>query len=136
MRGTVEMSSFFIVWTTDETSGVLSVWSKHSWRHPGQRKFPDLSNHSLIHDSWYSEGKNLILIQLIENMIQWSKQRYNRCKFFIFCVQVSSIFNNTYTLTSPVKLMSTRYHAMSEWNCNSTNIYLKRILQFHSKKYI
>lgn len=48
------MSSFFIVWTTDETSGVLFVWSKHSWRHPGQRKFPDLSNHSLIHDSWYS----------------------------------------------------------------------------------
>lgn len=75
-------------------------------------------------------------IQLIENMIQLSKQRYNIYKFFILCVQVSSVFYNTYTLTSPAKLMSTRYHAMSEWNCNSTNIYLKRILHFHSKKYI
>lgn len=48
------MSSSFIVWTTDETSGLFFVWSKHSWRHHGQRKSPDLSNHSLIHDSWYS----------------------------------------------------------------------------------
>lgn len=117
------MSCSFIVWTTDETSGLLFVWSKHSWRHHGQRKSPDLSNHSLIHDSWYSEGKKTLRLNKVNREYDtvYTKKWYNRYKYVFFCVcKKYDQRYFTYMYSDAICEVNV-WHVRSEGNCNRIN---------------